>query len=430
MQQDEDNEIAERIADRRTARYCRQLSYQVTKIRQNDPSIVAIQVGIEDILPSLMKAMERNMYIAELEITCIDLCIGGVVGKMLQTNSSLRRLKILSCHVPTFSATTIFRSLPCNSTLEELDLSLSWGMFEGNGKEEVTKAISDYFLGSTSLVTLNLRRTKIQSDQILTLFQSIATNKSIEMLDLSENGGIGEAVATSLITYLPQLRFQILNVELTGISEYLDQKEDVMRKLGDAMESNTYLWKIVGIVLHQVDHYTSDDKRNTQRECLRSLHRVEFYKTRNAVIVDNWLRMDNVFAWQSLLMDVMQSANQFRNDLIFFLLREKCSWLGKSTSFTSKRHKKPMRGGTHNCLEIESSNETTRSHSRRLKRGRGDSLSWGYRATKQPCPRVKQDHRDISPLIISGYYCLVHAMRCTLPQGCCSFERRRRPDAP
>jgi hypothetical protein len=413
-QQDDEADRAATMDARREARRGRQFSYEINKIRQNDPSILAVQITMEEYLPSLVKAMEQNTLVVDMEIACLDLGIGGMVGNMLRKrNSTLKKFKIISCHVPDYSATAIFRSLSeTRSTLQELDLSLSWGMFERHDTLDLNgpmEALSHLLACSSSLCSLTLRRTEIDSDQVATLFGSISCSKSLETLDLSENSGIGPAVVDSLIQYLPRLHLQVLNVELTGISECLDQQDELMDDLCTSMEKNTSLWKLTGIILHQVDHYPSEEERDKQRKCVQFFQRLEYFKTRNAILSDNWLRMDSLHLWPLLLADAAKTSNQFCNDMLFFLLREKCSWLRTRNSIRSCE-----------ATPKQSNGPSTTEAATAAQRKR--SSNW----ILQPPPSKKPNGHFLKedPFIILGYSCLVHATRGILPQGCCSFERR------
>lgn len=408
---EQDDEIASKMTERHVARYCRRLSYKIRKIRENDPSVTSIQVAIEDVLPSLMKAMEQNMYLYRLEISCTSLSIGGVVARMLQANSTLRILKIRACHIPSFSATTIFRSLKENSTLEELDLSLSWGIFESYpsvlASRDASRTLADVIMQSTTkLKTLNLRKTGIRPDQVQKLFQAISRNRSLETLDVSENIEIGTALSTSLVQYLPRMKLQIINAELTGISECLDQQEPLMAGLARAMKANTSVWKLSGIVLHQVEHYSSEDQRETQRQCIRRFKEIELFQTRNGIIEGKWLLMENMACWPDLLSCVTRGDTCFRNDLVYFLLQQKCEWVGHSPQ--SCLQEEMTKGGGKPPIDIV-----------KLKRTSGElSLS-------EPLSRKKPRgaHERVPPGI-SGYHCPVHSSCGILPRSCCSFERR------
>ena len=430
--QQEDEDMTTRMDARREARRGRLFSYEIKKIRQNDPSVRAVQITIDEYLPSLMKAMEQNSHVVDLEIACLDLGIGGIVGKMLRGNSTLKKFKIISCHLPDFSATTIFRSLSQQtSTLQELDLSLSWGMFERNEPSDPNgsiAALSQLLAASSSLRSLILRRTAIRSDQVLTLFQSISCSKSLETLDLSENSGIGQAVVGSLIRHLPRLRLQVLNVELTGISECLDQQDQLMHDFCTSMERNTTLWKLTGIILHQVDHYPTDEERVKQRKCEEQFQRLEFFKTRNAILGDNWLRMDNLQVWPLLLADAAKTSNHFCNDMLFFLLRENCSWLRTRDAISSSCgdcHKR--RKGTEQITNADTKLTVPFAPTQRKRSSQGILQQ---SPSKKPHSHLSTIDATAFPFIISGYSCLVHATHGILPQGCCSFERRSTPPPP
>ena len=426
MQQERD-EIAQKIVDRRVARYCRRVAYRIRRVEANDSSIDAIEVALEDVVPSLMKAMSKNSYVLKVEISCTGLSIGGVVGRMLQSNTTLRTLKIRACHIPPFSAAAIFRSLKHNSTLQDIDLSLSWGLFEGPpgdpfSKMNATAALADAITSSTSLKSLNLRKTSLGGEQIQSLFWALSRNKTLENLDLSENDGIGLALVESLIQHLPELRLQIVNAELTGVSECLDQQPKLMGDLAAALEANSSLWKLTGIVLHKVEHYAKDKEKSTQLRCVQLSEQMDLFKTRNGIVGAKWLCMENRALWALLLGNLLQGKNErFRLDLVFFLLREKCDWLtagssdrttpGDTTGSLLGESKSRNLAGT--CSTAILPKKRVRLEYSRVQLG----IS---KKTKQRDSNI-QNHCTTE---VSGYYCFVHAACGSLPRGCCSFERK------
>lgn len=355
------------------------------------------------------------------------------MGRMLQSNTTLQVLKIRGCYIPPFSACAMFRSLKQNTTLQELDLSVSWGMFDDtttgdfyNNKTSSLAALAETIAHSTGLTSLNLRNTRIGSEQVRAILDALAFNKTLESLDVSENDGIGLALVDSLIQYLPNMRLQVLNAELTGISECLDQQETLMQNLATAMEANKSLWKLMGIVLHKAEFYTSPKERAAQLKCIDYANTMDYYKTRNGAVGGNWLLMEKRDTLPNILADVMQGANRFANDLVFFLLREKCDWLNTTTTTTTRTEYSGTAISSQRAKCDKSPKVTAPSMSQSKKRGREKASSADLRVAKKAGSNQRRLHPENTPLLtLPVYYCFVHASCKSLPRGCCSFERRR-----
>jgi hypothetical protein len=71
---------------------------------------------------------------------------------------------------------------------------------------------------------------------------------------------------------------------------------------------------------------------------------MELFQSRNGIIEGKWLLVENRAIWSNILSCVTQGENRFRNDLVFFLMRQKCEWVGHTIQ--SPLQQETNRGGT------------------------------------------------------------------------------------
>ena len=116
--------------------------------------------------------------------------VGCAIERMLTVNKTLKRLNLSGCELHTAVATSIFRSLQHNTSLEELDLSENHqlGKSEGVGCE-----IERMLKVNKKLKVLNLSDCILDTAVATSIFSSLEANTSLEELDLSENSQLTES---------------------------------------------------------------------------------------------------------------------------------------------------------------------------------------------------------------------------------------------
>lgn len=386
------NEMWLKWAERHGARSRRRFSYKIRRIRQNDPSLTFLSLGVsdEESIPPLLNALEKSKYLVQLDVCCLTLTVGRGLGMMLMQNSSLRHLALHYCNIPSVEAVRIFQSLTVNSTLRILDLSYCSRFFLD---DTVSSALSQSLPNMKGLALLKLRCTDLSPLAVEGIFHSLQKNEVLESIDLSENLGVESYIGSSLIKSLPRtMNLQIINVEMTGLSSFFDQRPDLMQTFADGMRVNQKIWKIDGLVLHCVEHYSNKKERESQRQCLKSLDEIEFYKKKNSLMSGRWLTLDQQALWPFVLTRVADNG-RFCHDSTFYLIREKCDLLFSS-------------------CPVKQSKSKTRPRKKEV----------GRRRPRQKMKRVPRVKAKPSVPSFSGFHCRIHGGMRLLPIGCCVFE--------
>jgi hypothetical protein len=404
-----DNEIWEKGWDRRVARRRRKFSYKIRRIRDNDPHLTFLLenfrcvVDGQEVIPPLLKAMTTNTRVENLNLFSVP--IQGIAGfsKMLLSNSSLQSLALRDCDFSWLGTTAIFRSLTSNNTLTVLDLSRNSKMFRGDNTI-VVSAIRQSLPLMTGLKSLNLSNTGLTPAAVEAIFYGLQRNTSIQVLDLSDNLGIQQALADSLIKSLPQMNgLEILNAQLTNASSCLDQQPEKMAEFSKAMEVNTKLWKLDSIVLHTVDYYSTSKEKQKQIQCFQRLKEIDFYKVRNGLLRSGWLTLNRPSLWPLVLAKVGSSqrndAAKFHRDIVFFLLREKCDLL---------------------FLHRNKNEDTITASAMARKPGKKRPES-----TRRKRPRTAISSSPEDMVQNPGFYCRLHGGVHLVPNECCPLETLR-----
>ena len=149
--------------------------------------------------------------------------VGCAIDRMLNVNKTLRILNLSNCELDTAVATSIFTSLQHNTSLEELDLSENRQLAEDDS-EAVGCAIDRTFNVNKTLRILNLSSCELDTAVATSIFRSLEHNTSLEELDLSENSqlteGDSEAVGVAIERTLNVNRtLRILNLQGCGITD-------------------------------------------------------------------------------------------------------------------------------------------------------------------------------------------------------------------
>ena len=163
----------------------------------------------------IFRSLENNTSLEELDLSensklaegdCE--AVGCAIERMLNVNGTLKVLNLSKCKLDTAVATSIFRSLQHNTSLEELDLSENNQLAEGDSEAlgcaiermlsvnrtlevlnlsgcNVTDAIVQHILTgltkNTTLVTLDVRSSKLSGSCAVSLFQQMTTHLTLSI---------------------------------------------------------------------------------------------------------------------------------------------------------------------------------------------------------------------------------------------------------
>ena len=218
---------------------------------------------------SLERMLIVNKGIKILKLYQCGVCdqIGKQIGVGLTRNKSLRVLNISHSSIHSGGAVSIFTSLQCNSSLEELDLSWNWYLTEDDSEavgcaieriltvnkriqimklqqcgicDQIIKKIGVGLVGNKSLRVLNVSHGSIHSDGAVSIFTSLISNSSLKELDLSWNWFLtetdGEAVGCTLERMLTvNTGIQTFKLAHCRISDY------IVKKIGMGLGGNKSL---------------------------------------------------------------------------------------------------------------------------------------------------------------------------------------------
>ena len=176
----------------------------------------------------IFRALEHNTSLKKLDLSENSQltegdseAVGYAIERMLNVNRTLKVLKLSSCELDTAVATSIFRSLQYNTSLEELDLSENNQLGDS---EAVGYAIERMLNVNKTLGILNLSSCELDTAVGTSIFRSLQYNTSLEELDLSENRQLAEddseAVGSAIERTLKVNRkLRVLNLHGCGITD-------------------------------------------------------------------------------------------------------------------------------------------------------------------------------------------------------------------
>ena len=179
-----------------------------------------------ELVTHILKSLEYNTTLEELDLSGNSQleegnseAVGCAVERMLKVNRTLKVLNLNGCRLGTAIATSIFRSLERNTSLEELDLSENNQLGDS---EAVGCAIERMLNMNRKLKVLNLSGCKLGAAVATSIFRSLERNTSLEELDLSGNNQLGdsEAVGCAIESTLNVNRkLRALNLHGCGITD-------------------------------------------------------------------------------------------------------------------------------------------------------------------------------------------------------------------
>ena len=172
-----------------------------------------------NILGSNIKYMlTRNQTLTKL---CLDSCYCdewcSFIAKGLSANESLKVLSLRSCLKREDSLAMIIKSLECNKTLEELDVSQS------SVTMSVGYAIQCMLKQNTNLSSLNVSRCDISDDVCKLINNGMASNQHLHRLDLSGNRICGSGVVDLFkVLESNQCKLKELDLSLNKVYPHID----------------------------------------------------------------------------------------------------------------------------------------------------------------------------------------------------------------
>jgi hypothetical protein len=151
----------------------------------------------------------------------------------------------------------------------------------------------------SALKSLNSFSTNISPLGIQAIFEGFQRNLSLQYLDLLENAGIGSQLATSLVESLPQMMsLHILNVEMVGFRSSLMNAKISRRPLQRECLSTPSSGRLMVLSCTKLAFFLQTKREGeVQRQCLRYLKAIGFYKFRNSIISGKCLMMDQLALW-------------------------------------------------------------------------------------------------------------------------------------
>ena len=177
---------------------------------------------------SILRSLEYNTSLEELDLSENSQlakgdseAVGCALERMLNVNRTLKVLNLRKCGLDTAVATSIFKSLEYNTSLEELDLSQN-SQLPKNDSEAVGCAIERMLNVNRTLKVLNLSKCELDSAVPTSIFKSLQHNTSLEELHLSENNLLAnsdnEAVVCAIERMLNVNRtLKVLNLRKCGL---------------------------------------------------------------------------------------------------------------------------------------------------------------------------------------------------------------------
>ena len=175
---------------------------------------------------SILRSLQHNTSLEELDLSENSQLgdsevVGCAIERVLNVNIKLKKLTLSSCELDTAVATSIFRSLQHNTSLEELDLSENSQLGDS---EVVGCAIERMFNVNKKLKVLTLCSCELDTAVATSIFRSLQHNTSLEELDLSENSQVAkgdcEVVGCAIERMLQMNRtLRIFNLHGCGITD-------------------------------------------------------------------------------------------------------------------------------------------------------------------------------------------------------------------
>ena len=124
-------------------------------------------------------------------LTTLEISVNKNPHSYLELYLSLNKFQCQHGNIDSQNAVHIFRSLENNTSLEELDLSWNSQLAEGDS-EAVGCAVERMLSVNRTLKVLNLSKCKLDTAVATSIFRSLEHNTSLQELDLSENSQLAE----------------------------------------------------------------------------------------------------------------------------------------------------------------------------------------------------------------------------------------------
>eukprot|EP01028_Stygiella_incarcerata_P004572 TRINITY_DN2007_c1_g1_i1.p1 TRINITY_DN2007_c1_g1~~TRINITY_DN2007_c1_g1_i1.p1 ORF type:complete len:507 (-),score=112.39 TRINITY_DN2007_c1_g1_i1:150-1502(-) len=149
--------------------------------------LVDCGIGAEGAI-KMAQMLEKNSSLATLDLSWNNYigdkgCVG--IAKVLETRTSLKKLRLRDCGIGSDGAISIAQMLAKNYSLLTLDLSKN-GRIGDEGCIQIAQRLET----NASLKELCIRRCEIESEGAMKIAQMLGKNSSLRILNLSSNSGI------------------------------------------------------------------------------------------------------------------------------------------------------------------------------------------------------------------------------------------------
>ena len=185
---------------------------------------------------SIFRSLEHNTSLKELDLSenwrlavGDSEAVGCTIERMLNVNKTLKVLNLSSCELDTAVATSIFRSLQHNTSLEELDLSVNSQLTEGDS-EAVGCAIERTLNVNRTLRILILHGCGITDPIAKHISTGLINSTSLVILDI-ESPTLSISCAMSLLHQVithPTVRTTVDEVNILGVGRVKMDKETML----------------------------------------------------------------------------------------------------------------------------------------------------------------------------------------------------------
>ena len=129
------------------------------------------------LIPALLKI--RSVYTIAVIRTTIKPDVIHSFSSQLSNNHTLTRLSIRNDSIDDEGVTALVQSLKCNTTLKYLTLNDNQGVTSAS-----IQSLLELIVTNNTIVQLELRHNKIDTNGILILVESLKTNKTLQHMNL------------------------------------------------------------------------------------------------------------------------------------------------------------------------------------------------------------------------------------------------------
>ena len=129
------------------------------------------------LIPALLEI--RAVHTIAVDRTTLKPDVIHSFSSQLSSNHTLTHLYIGNGSIDDEGVTALVQSLKCNTTLQYLKLNNNWGITSAS-----VQSLLELILTNNTIVHLELKRNKIDNNEILVLVESLKTNQTLRCMGL------------------------------------------------------------------------------------------------------------------------------------------------------------------------------------------------------------------------------------------------------